>query len=218
MDLGAWRAVKICSAGDGSIWTLSGKERMGFAVYSPDEGVLRNYKISAGLQKAEFPRSQSADKTRNSFFNNGAIDCSDGVHALTGDGQWLEYASDGTLTALPLDDAGPDRSDRFPMLRGFAYLRTGRVYGPLDDGLRDDTQRRLVELIPSADGLTLHWSQIIPPLPEKKAAAVTGQTTQPTHQTVTSLLGADHGDREQLVYRTSAETAIVWAQPALQGR
>ena len=217
-DLGAWRAVKICAAEDGSIWTLSGEERLGLAVYSPSEGVLRNYKASAGLQKAVAPRSQFAEDSRNSFTFNSAIDCSKDVHALTGDGQWLEYTADGTLTILPMDDAAPDRADGLPKLRGFAYLETGHVYGLLDDGSRDAILRRFVELLPSADGLTLHWSAIALPHPKSEVSAALGESTPSPAQTVTYLLGADHSDGEQIVYRTSAGSAIVWAQPVLQVR
>jgi hypothetical protein len=217
-DLGAWRATRICSAEDGSIWTLSGEERLGRSVYSPGEGVLRNYKTSAGLQKAVAPRSQFAEDSRNSFANNSAIDCSNGVHALTGNGQWLDYTSDGTLTAVPLDDAGPDRADRFPKLRGFAYLETGHVYGLFDDGSRDATLRRFVALLPSADGLTLHWSAIALQHPKSDVSAALGESTPSPAQTVTYLLGADHSDGEQIVRRTSAGSAIVWAQPVLQVR
>jgi hypothetical protein len=217
-DLGSWRALKICAAADGSIWTLSGEERLGHAVYSPGEGVLRNYKTSAGLQKAVAPRSQFADDKRNSFMTNSAIDCSNGVHALTGDGQWLEYTRDGTLTTLRMDDAEPSRADRLPKLRGFAYLETGHVYGLLDDGSREATLRRFVELLPSADGLTLHWSAIALPHPKSDVSAAFGESTPSPVQAVTYLLGADHSDGEQIVYRTSAGSAIVWTQPVLQVR
>jgi hypothetical protein len=58
--------------------------------------VLRNYTTSAGPQKAVAPRSQFAEDSRNSFALNSAIDCSKDVHALMGDGQWLEYTADGS--------------------------------------------------------------------------------------------------------------------------
>jgi hypothetical protein len=216
LDLGSWRAMRICSAQDGSVWTLSGEERLGFAVYSPDEGVLRNYKTSSGLQKAVAPRSRFPEDNRNSFAQNAAIDCSgEGVHALTSDGQWLDYARDGKLTITQVDSAGPLRADGPPRLRGFAYLPTGHAYVVVDFGSHDSSLRRLFELLPSANGLTLHWSEVLPAQRKNQSLFSSDEKASNEGHVVTHLLGADHSDGDQLVYILSGASTIHWSRPTL---
>jgi hypothetical protein len=108
------------------------------------------------------------------------------------------------------------RIGRTERLGGGACLETGPVYGLL--GSRDANLRRFVELLPAADGLTLHWSAIALPHPKSEVSAALGESAPSPAQTVTYLLGADHRDGEQIVYRTSAGSAIVWAQSVLQVR
>ena len=67
IDLGKWRAAKICIADDKSIWTLSGDEEFGHPVYSPDQGVLRNYKFGSGLLRAVVPRSNFRQEAQNFY-------------------------------------------------------------------------------------------------------------------------------------------------------
>jgi hypothetical protein len=55
IDLGQWRALRVCIADDKSIWTLSAEEELGHPVYSPEEGVLRNYKFGSRLVRRRRP-------------------------------------------------------------------------------------------------------------------------------------------------------------------
>jgi hypothetical protein len=75
----------------------------------------------------------------------------------------------------------------------------------------------LAELLPSKDGKSLHWAEI----PEKTLPAnnqppdaVTPPGTAPKELiAVTTVLGADHENGEQLVYRTSKDESVLWSKP-----
>jgi hypothetical protein len=224
IDLGTWRALRLCIADDKSIWTLSGEDKFGHPVYSPDEGVLRNYKFGSGLVRAVVPRSNFEPNNNYSFplysnaANKIAIDCSgDKVHALTGDGQWIEYTPGADFTITKIDEVSRSAFGGYWKLSGFAYLDNGHAYAVIHSGAGDPFKRILAELLPSKDGKSLHWAEI----PEKALPAnnqppdaVTPPGTVPKEPiAVTTVLGADHENGEQLVYRTSKDESVLWSKP-----
>jgi hypothetical protein len=76
----------------------------------------------------------------------------------------------------------------------------------------------LAELLPSKDGKSLHWAEIQPdktlPANNKPPDAATPPGTAPKEPiAVTTVLGADHTDGAQLVYRTSADESVLWSKP-----
>jgi hypothetical protein len=221
IDLGKWRATKICVADDKSVWTLSGEEDYGHSVYSPDEGVLRNYRFGEGLVSAVVPRSNFRQEFQN-FYAAGhvAIDCSgDKVHALTNDGKWIEYAPGADFTITPIEPFSHSTYDDYWRMIGFAHLSGGQTYAVIHSVPGDPFRRMLAELLPSADGKALRWVEV----PSEKSLAANNQPSDPTHPpdkpkepiVVTGVLGADHEDGEQLVYRTSKGETILWSKPLL---
>jgi hypothetical protein len=223
IDLGQWRALRLCIADDKSIWTLSGEDN-GRPIYSPDEGVLRNYKFGSGLVRAVVPRSNFQPNDNYSFplysnaANKIAIDCSgDKVHALTGDGQWIEYTPGADFTITKIDEVSRSAFGGYWKLSGFAYLGEGHAYAVIHSGAGDPFKRILAELLPSKDGKSLHWAEI----PEKTLPAnnqppdaVTPPGTVPKEPiAATTVLGADHENGEQLVYRTSKDESVLWSKP-----
>jgi hypothetical protein len=221
IDLGQWRAYKICVADDNSVWTLSEEEGLpGRPADSSDEGVLRNYKFGSGLVRAVVPRSNFPKEDNNAYaFFKSAIDCSgDKVHALTGDSQWIEYTPGKDFTITRIDE--DSRSD-FGLnwnLSGFAYLDNGHAYATIHSGPGDPFRRMLAELLPSKDGKTLQWGEVPPEktLPVNSLApdAATPPGTAPKKPVaVTVVLGADHENGEQLVYRTSKDEIVLWSKP-----
>lgn len=224
IDLGKWRATKICVADDKSVWTLSGEEDYGHPVYSPDEGVLRKYRFGEGLVSAVVPRSNFQPNNTSSFPNyavvHAAIDCSgDKVHVLTGDGKWIEYTPQGDFTITPIEPFSHSSYGDFWRMIGFAYLEDGHAYAVIHSLPGDPFRRMFAELLPSADGKSLRWVEV----PSEKTLPANNQPSDPTHPTdkpkepivVTGVLGADHEDGEQIVYRTSKDETILWSKPLL---
>jgi hypothetical protein len=219
IDLGKWQAFRICIADDKSIWTLSGEQEFALPVYSPEEGVLRNYKFGSGLVRTAVPRSNFSQYDNDSYgFFRTAIDCSgDKVHALTGDGQWIEYTPGADFTITKIDEVSRSAFGGYWKLSGFAYLDNGHAYAVIHSGAGDPFKRILAELLPSKDGKSLHWAEI----PEKALPAnnqppdaVTPPGTVPKEPiAVTTVLGADHENGEQLVYRTSKDESVLWSKP-----
>jgi len=223
IDLGQWRAVRLCIANDQSIWTLSGEDN-GRPIYSPEEGILRNYKFGSGLVRAVVPRSNFEPNNSDSFpsYSNAAgksaIDCSgDKIHVLTGDSQWIEYTPGKDFTITKIDEVSRADFGGYWKFSSFAYLGEGHAYAVIHSGPGDPFKRILAELLPSKDGKTLHWAEV----PEKALPANTQPPDTATHPTdkpkepiaVTGLLGADHEDGDQLVYRTSAGESVLWSKP-----
>jgi hypothetical protein len=233
IDLGQWRALKVCIAGDKSIWTLSSEEWFGRPVYSPAEGVLRNYKFGTGLVRAVVPRSNFQPDNTSTFPSyqgpHAAIDCSgDKIHALTGDGQWIEYTPGADFTITPIEPFSHSTFGDFWQLTGFAFLDSCHAYAVIHSVPGDPFRRMFAELFPSPDGKTLHWVELRPgtlpadnhpsPTPHPPGQSTDQSPDQPTSQpkepiAVTGLLGADHGDGEQLLYRTSKDDSILWSKP-----
>jgi hypothetical protein len=223
IDLGQWRALRLCIADDKSIWTLSGEDN-GRPIYSPDEGVLRNYKFGSGLVRAVVPRSNFQPNDNHSFplysnaANKIAIDCSgEKIHALTGDGQWIEYTPGADFTITKIDEVSRAVFGYYWKLSGFAYLGEGHAYAVIHSGAGDPFKRILAELLPSKDGKTLHWAEIpekaLPANNQPPDAATPPGTVPKEPIAVTTVLGADHEDGEQLVYRTSADESVLWSKP-----
>ena len=224
IDLGQWRALRLCIADDKSIWTLSGEDN-GRPIYSPDEGVLRNYKFGSGLVRAVVPRSNFQPNDNHSFplysnaANKIAIDCSgDKIHALTGDGQWIEYTPGADFTITKIDEVSRSAFGGYWKLSGFAYLDNGHAYAVIHSGAGDPFKRMLAELLPSKDGKMLRWVEIPPdktlPANNQPPDAVTPPGTVPKEPiAATTVLGADHENGEQLVYRTSKDESVLWSKP-----
>jgi len=220
IDLGKWRASRICIAADNSVWTLSGEEEGGHALYSPDQGVLRNYKFGPGFVQAGVPRSNFPQEFQN-FYQNGnvAIDCSgDKIHALTDDGQWIEYTPGGDFTITKVERLSHTEADYYK-LSGFAYLDENHIYGFMESRPGKELPNVFAELLPAADGKGLQWVEIpdkaLPANnhpPESKPNPDSNDPPQPPI-TVTALLGADHESGERLVYRTSADDKVLWSKP-----
>ena len=219
IDLGQWRARYICIADDKSIWTLSGKEYYGHDIYSPDEGVLRNYKFGSGLVRAVVPRSNLPGQNSVYASIHSAIDCSgEKIHVLTGDGQWIEYTPGADFTITKIEPFSHSTYGSYWQLTGFAYLDDGHAYATIHSGPGDPFRRMLAELLPSKDGKTLQWVEVPPektlPVNTQPPDAATPPGTAPKEPiAVTVMLGADHEDGEQLVYRTSAGEAVLWSKP-----
>jgi len=189
-------------------------------VYSPEEGVLRNYKFGSGLVRAVVPLSHFPQDDNNSYtFVNSAIDCSGNkIHALTGDGQWIEYTPGKDFTITKIEPFSHSTYGSYWQLTGFAYLDDGHAYATIHSGPGDPFRRMLAELLPSKDGKTLQWVEVPPektlPVNTQPPDAATPPGTAPKEPiAVTVMLGADHEDGEQLVYRTSAGEAVLWSKP-----
>ena len=159
IDLGQWRPARICIADDKSIWSLSDEEKFGMVAYSPGVGVLRNYKFGSGLVRAVVPLSNFPQDDNNSYtFVKSAIDCSGNkIHALTGDGQWIEYTPGKDFTITRIDEVSRTDFGLNWNLSGFAYLDNGHAYATIHSGPGDPFRRMLAELLPSKDGKTLQW-------------------------------------------------------------
>ena len=222
MDLGISTAHKICIAEDQSIWALSSDAELGHDVYRPSEGVLRNYKFGAGLQQAVAPRSSFPRESNRYAFVNSAIDCSGkSVHALTGDGQWIEFIPGGDAVIMKVES--PNRSEFGDswLLSGFAYLDTGHAYGVVKSEPGSSFKRMLAQLIPSKDGETLHWIE----LPPDKVLPINSQLSDKAPRsgdgatqlvTITNIMGVDHENGEQLVYRISTDETVLWSTPVFK--
>jgi len=220
IDLGKWRANRICIADDKSIWTLSGEQVLARPVYSPDDGVLRNYKFGSGLVRAAVPRSNFPQDDNNAYsFYRSAIDCSgDKVHALTGEGQWIEYTPGADFTITKMEPFSHSTFGDYWQLTGFTYLSSGHAYATIHSVPGDPFRRMLAELLPSKDGKMLQWVEVPPektlPANTQPSDAATPPGTAPKEPiAVTVVLGADHEDGEQLVYRTSTDESISWSKP-----
>ena len=214
IDMGVWTALKICAAEDNSVWTLSKNNRPG------NEEVLRNYKFGSGLMRAVVPRSSFPHDNNNTYSSgHSAIDCSgDKIHALTGDGQWIEYTPGADFTITKIDEVSRSAFGGIWKLSGFAYLDNGHAYAVIHSGAGDPFKRMLAELLPSKDGKMLQWVEVPPektlPVNTQPPDAATPPGTAPKEPiAVTVMLGADHEDGEQLVYRTSAGEAVLWSKP-----
>jgi len=214
IDLGKWRATRICIADDKSVWTLSGEDESGNALSSPDEGVLRNYKFGSGLLRAVVPRSNFGPEAQNSYsLGHVAIDCSgDKVHALTNDGQWIEYTPGASFTITKIESFSYSTFGDLWRLNGFAYL-DGHAYAVVHSVPGSPLRSMFAELHPSADGKTLRWVEVPPDrtLPANKQPSDPDGAKQLIM--VTGVLGADHEDGEQLVYRTTKDETILWSKP-----
>jgi hypothetical protein len=220
IDLGKWQAFRICIADDKSIWTLSGEQEFALPVYSPEEGVLRNYKFGSGLVRTAVPRSNFSQYDNDSYgFFRTAIDCSgDKMHVLTGHSQWLEYTPGADFTITKIDEVSRADFGGYWKLSGFAYLSEGHAYAVIHSGSGDPFKRILAELLPSKDGKSLHWAEVPPekalPANNQPPDAATPPGTVPKELiAVTTVLGADHEDGEQLIYRTSKDETVLWSKP-----
>ena len=227
IDLGKWRAARICIADDQSIWTLSGEEEMGHSIYSPGEGVLRNYKFGPGLLRTAVPRSSFKQEFQN-FYTSGhvAIDCSGNkVHALTGDGQWIEYTPGADFTITPVEPFPHSTFGDFWQFTGFASLDDGHAYAVIHSAPGDPFRRMFAELLPSDDGKALRWVEVPPDAlpannqPPSSAPHPADQSAAPPQGpiAVTGVVGADHENGEQLLYRTSKDETVLWSKPVLDG-
>jgi hypothetical protein len=99
LDLGTWRAYKVCASGDDDIWTLSSEQVDGSDRYTPGTGVLREYSLGSGLERSLATRELFPANSGNYAAINSILTCSkEGVHALTGDGHWIRYDEKGKLT------------------------------------------------------------------------------------------------------------------------
>jgi hypothetical protein len=228
IDLGKWRALKLCIAEDRSIWTLSGEEELGHPIYSPDEGVLRNYKFGSGLVRDVVPRATFPQDNNNAYsVGRTAIDCSGGkIHVLTGDSHWIEYTPGSDFTITPIEPFSHATFGDYWQMVGFACLHDGHAYAVIHSVPGDPFRRYLAELLPTKDGKSLQWVEVpdktLPANnhPTNPTIAPTTDTTTPPADTpkepiaVTAVLGADHADGEQLVYRTSANDSILISKPS----
>jgi hypothetical protein len=98
LDLGTWRAYKVCASGDDDIWTLSSEQVDGSDRYTPGTGVLREYSLGSGLERSLAARELFPANSGNYAAINSILTCSrEGVHALTGDGHWIRYEEKGNL-------------------------------------------------------------------------------------------------------------------------
>lgn len=75
--------------------------------------------------------------------------------------------------------------------------------------------RRLFELLPSADGLTLQWSEVLPAQRKNQSPFGSDEKASNEGHVVTHLLSADHSDGDQLVYILSGGPTIHWSRPTL---
>jgi hypothetical protein len=160
IDEGTWRALKLCIAEDNSVWTLSAEERFYISVYSPDEGVLRNYKFGSGLVRTALPRSTFPKDVNNRYSFDSAIDCTGNkIHVLTGGDRWIEYTpgADFTITEVkpPIHTGLGDYR-----MSSFAYLDPGHAYAILSSVPGYTFPTLFVELLPSKDGPYLRWTEI----------------------------------------------------------
>jgi hypothetical protein len=218
IDLGRWRALAVCIADDKSIWTLSGEEEMGHSLYSPGEGVLRNYKFGSGLLRAVVPRSNFAQDWTNAYATgvHAAIDCSGNkIHVLSGDGQWIEYTPGADFTITPVESFSHATYGDFWRMIGFAYLDNGHAYAVIHSVPGDPFRRMLAELLPSPDGKTLRWVEVPPDkiLPANNQSPDQSADHPKEPVAITGILGVDHEGGEQLVYRTSKDETILWSKP-----
>ena len=216
IDLGAWRAVKICAAEDNSVWTLSMFWTLPSDDRSGEEGILRNYKFGSGFVRAVMPRSNFYNNIH--VGNNSAIDCSeDKIHVLTGDSHWVEYTPGANFTITKIDEVSRAAFGEYWKLSGFAYLGEGHAYAVIHSGPGDAFKLMLAELLPSKDGKTLHWTEI----PEQALPSDSHPPDVATHPAdkpkeviaVTGVLGGDHENGEQLIYRTSKDESVLWSKP-----
>ena len=221
IDLGPWRASKICIAQDNSIWALSSQNVDGNPVYSPDEGVLRNYKFGSGFVRAaargsNFAQDGEAYASRDTI--DAAIDCSGNkIHALAGDGQWISYTPGGDFTLTKVEPL-----NEYAMY-GFAYLDENHIYGFMKSGPGYSVPSMLAELLPAKDGKGLEWVELPPDktLPENQPASAADAGPAKAPVVVTKLLGADHANGEHLVYQVSTDSAnptpqnsvLFWSKP-----
>jgi hypothetical protein len=231
IDLGLWRPTKICIAKDKSIWTLSEEEQFGHSVYSPEEGVLRNYKFGSGLVQAVVPRSNFPYNHSNGSWTafNSALDSSgEKIHALVSgynpsgeEAQWIEYTPGADFTITKVESLSRAAFGGFWRLTGFAFLGENHAYAILHSGTGDPFKRVLAELLPTKDGKTLQWVEVPPEktLPANNQPSVLpppgpDSAAKPKEPImVIGLFGADHEDSEQLVYRTSAGETVLWSKP-----
>jgi hypothetical protein len=223
IDLGEWRAIKVCVADDKSIWTLSGKDEFGHEVYSPEEGVVRNYKFGSGLLRAGVPRATfpSGDGDYSYATKNGAvaIDCSGTkIHVLTGLGQWIEYTPGADFTLKTIDPFTRSTFGDYWRMVGFAYLDDGHVYGLIHSFPGDPFRRMLAELLRTSDGEKLQWVEIppqqtIPANTARQNAEVKSDEKPKEPIAVNAVLGADHEDGDRLVYRTTQNESVLWSTP-----
>jgi hypothetical protein len=221
IDLGPWHASKICIAQDNSIWALSSQNVDGQAVYSPNEGVLRNYKFGAGFIRAAVPRAnfaQDGEAYASRDTIDAAIDCSGNkVHALTGDGQWIAYTPGGDFTITRVKPLS-----QYAIFH-FAYLDDNHIYGFMKSAPGYSVPSMLAELLPAKDSKSLEWVQI----PLDRLLPADQMVSEPTDDPnkapplVTNMLGADHENGEHLVYQVSRDpdrqtpsnSILFWSKP-----
>ena len=159
IDLGKWRASRICIAADNSVWTLSGEEEGGHALYSPDPRGIAQLQVGRDLQ-AGFTLQLSAGVPKLLPNGNVAIDCSgDKIHALTDDGQWIEYTPGGDFTITKVERLSHTEADYYK-LSGFAYLDENHIYGFMESRPGKELPNVFAELLPAADGKGLQWVEI----------------------------------------------------------
>jgi hypothetical protein len=231
IDLGPWRALRLCFADDKTIWTLSDKQEHGHSIYSADDNILRNYKFGDGLRQEAVPRSTFPHNDTNASWTvNSALDCSGAsVHSLiggysAGPAQWVSYTPGSGFTVMRVNNIDDSTFGSSWHLTGFAYLPKGRAYGFITSGTGSSYRRMLAELIPAAkDGMTLEWREIFPdpellPSPQSTPEADRSRV-QPTKfsAVVTGLYGVDRQVDSALVYRIGSTDVITWSVPLFGG-
>ena len=129
---------------------------------------------------------------------------------MTDDGQWIEYTPGADFTIKNVEPVNCSSFGGFWEMTGFACLSDGHAYAVIHSGPGDPFRRMLAELLPSADGKVLRWVEV----PTDQTLPANSQPDKPKEPVVvTGLLGADHEDGEQLVYRTSADESVRWSKP-----
>jgi hypothetical protein len=225
LDLGLWRATAICAADDQTIWALSVKQEYGVDLYSPEEGVLRNYKFGSGLQRAVVPRSTFPNDDGHPYAQGRVgISCSStGIHVLTADNRWIEYVPGRDFSIKEIEQLDTSMVGGRWRLAGFAYLDAGRAYVMIHSEPGDPFRRFLAELLPTTDGAKLRWVEVPSggsPLVNAQRSDVSASQSAKSNQqiVVKDLFGADHDSGDSLVYRLSSGNSALWSEPSFANR